>query len=83
MAIIDFSQRSLLLSLAAIAFNPTAWNIVAQNGACYLRSFMMRARTNMLAVCRVPQQDADTRLRLAARRLLLPRVLHLLLRTLP
>jgi hypothetical protein len=30
--IIDLSQSSLLLSIAAIAFNPTAWNIVAQNG---------------------------------------------------
>ncbi|KAI1795467.1 phospholipid methyltransferase [Ganoderma leucocontextum] len=29
--IIDFSQRSLLISIAAIAFNPTAWNIVARN----------------------------------------------------
>ncbi|PIL26162.1 hypothetical protein GSI_11917 [Ganoderma sinense ZZ0214-1] len=29
--IIDFSQRSLLISVAAIAFNPTAWNIVARN----------------------------------------------------
>nr|VWP00169.1 Probable 3-oxoacyl-[acyl-carrier-protein] reductase oxidoreductase (EC [Ganoderma boninense] len=29
--LIDFSQRSLLISAAAIAFNPTAWNIVARN----------------------------------------------------
>jgi len=28
---IDWSQPSLLLSLASITFNPTAWNIVAQN----------------------------------------------------
>lgn len=28
----DASQRSLWISLAAIAFNPTAWNIVARNG---------------------------------------------------
>jgi hypothetical protein len=54
MAIIDFSQRSLLLSLAAIAFNPTAWNIVAQNGACCLRSFAMRADTDVPGGCRVP-----------------------------
>jgi len=29
---IDFSKPSLLYSLASIAFNPTAWNIVARNG---------------------------------------------------
>jgi len=28
---VDFSQNSLYLSLLSIAFNPTAWNIVAQN----------------------------------------------------
>lgn len=28
---VDWSQKSLLLSLASIAFNPTAWNIVARN----------------------------------------------------
>ncbi|KAF5325994.1 hypothetical protein D9611_000745 [Ephemerocybe angulata] len=28
---VDLSQPSLLLSLASIAFNPTAWNIVARN----------------------------------------------------
>ncbi|KAF5383907.1 hypothetical protein D9757_007368 [Collybiopsis confluens] len=28
---IDFSQRSLWISLASIAFNPLAWNIVARN----------------------------------------------------
>ncbi len=31
---IDWSQRALLLSLASITFNPTAWNIVARNGMC-------------------------------------------------
>ena len=30
--IVDFSKQSLLISAAAIAFNPTAWNIVARNG---------------------------------------------------
>ncbi|KDQ54700.1 hypothetical protein JAAARDRAFT_209364 [Jaapia argillacea MUCL 33604] len=30
-SIIDFSQKSLWLSIFAIAFNPTAWNIVARN----------------------------------------------------
>lgn len=28
---VDFGKKSLLLSLASIAFNPTAWNIVARN----------------------------------------------------
>ncbi|KAK3682532.1 phospholipid methyltransferase-domain-containing protein [Podospora appendiculata] len=28
--LVDFSQKSLLLSACAIAFNPTAWNIVAR-----------------------------------------------------
>lgn len=32
-SLVDFDQQSLLISLAAIAFNPTAWNIVARNGA--------------------------------------------------
>ena len=31
--LVDFSKSSLLISVAAIAFNPTAWNIVARNGA--------------------------------------------------
>ncbi|KAM6493255.1 phospholipid methyltransferase [Amanita muscaria] len=29
--VVDLSQTSFLLSLAAITFNPTAWNIVARN----------------------------------------------------
>ncbi|TFK47176.1 phospholipid methyltransferase [Heliocybe sulcata] len=29
--LVDFSQKSLYLSLLSISFNPTAWNIVAQN----------------------------------------------------
>ncbi|RPD60707.1 phospholipid methyltransferase [Lentinus tigrinus ALCF2SS1-6] len=29
--LVDFSKSSLLISVAAIAFNPTAWNIVARN----------------------------------------------------
>ena len=36
--ILDTSKPSLALALAAIAFNPTAWNIVARNGKpdfCY------------------------------------------------
>ena len=33
---IDLSKPSLYYSLAAIAFNPTAWNIVARNGEFYL-----------------------------------------------
>ena len=31
-SVIDVSKQSLLISVAAIAFNPTAWNIVARNG---------------------------------------------------
>ena len=31
---VDTSKLSLFLSLASITFNPTAWNIVARNGAC-------------------------------------------------
>ncbi|KAF9468374.1 phospholipid methyltransferase-domain-containing protein [Collybia nuda] len=30
-SLVDFSQSSLTIALLAIAFNPTAWNIVAQN----------------------------------------------------
>ncbi|TFY70714.1 hypothetical protein EVG20_g2293 [Dentipellis fragilis] len=30
-ALVDTSKSSLILSIAAIAFNPTAWNIVARN----------------------------------------------------
>ncbi|KAH6904385.1 methylene-fatty-acyl-phospholipid synthase [Coprinopsis sp. MPI-PUGE-AT-0042] len=30
-SLVDFSKSSLLLSLGAIIFNPTAWNIVARN----------------------------------------------------
>lgn len=30
--LVDWSQRTLWLTIASIAFNPTAWNIVAQNG---------------------------------------------------
>lgn len=30
--LVDFSKPSLYYSLASIAFNPTAWNIVARNG---------------------------------------------------
>jgi len=36
LSLVDFNQTSLLISLAAIAFNPTAWNIVARNGTCFL-----------------------------------------------
>jgi len=30
--LVDVNQQSLLISLAAITFNPTAWNIVARHG---------------------------------------------------
>ncbi|KAF8622631.1 hypothetical protein AX15_006882 [Amanita polypyramis BW_CC] len=29
--VVDLNQKSILISLASIAFNPTAWNIVARN----------------------------------------------------
>ena len=32
---VDFSKQTLWISLASIAFNPTAWNIVARNGMCH------------------------------------------------
>lgn len=38
---VDFNQRSLLISAAAIAFNPTFWNIVARKE--YRTRFMTRA----------------------------------------
>ncbi|PCH42964.1 phospholipid methyltransferase [Wolfiporia cocos MD-104 SS10] len=31
LSLVDWSQRSLWISVASIAFNPTAWNIVARN----------------------------------------------------
>ena len=31
---VDWSKDSLYISIFAIAFNPTAWNIVARNGTC-------------------------------------------------
>ncbi|KAG5650398.1 hypothetical protein H0H81_012388 [Sphagnurus paluster] len=34
-SIIDFSKSSLALAVLSIAFNPTAWNIVAQNGMSF------------------------------------------------
>ncbi|KAF9528845.1 phospholipid methyltransferase-domain-containing protein [Crepidotus variabilis] len=30
-SLVDFSKKSLLISIASITFNPTAWNIVARN----------------------------------------------------
>jgi len=32
-SLVDFSKSSLTMVLLSIAFNPTAWNIVARNGA--------------------------------------------------
>src|ERR1700730_170298 len=39
--ILDLSQRSLLISLLIITFNPLAWNVVARNGPdhCCCRSY--------------------------------------------
>ena len=44
--LVDFTQRSLLISVTAIAFNPTAWNIVARNGASYVQQVCLCARTH-------------------------------------
>jgi len=35
-SLVDVNKTSLHIALLAIAFNPTAWNIVARNGTCYL-----------------------------------------------
>lgn len=35
-SLIDLSQPTLWASVLAIAFNPTAWNIVARNGTSLL-----------------------------------------------
>lgn len=40
---VDFTKTSLYISLASIAFNPTAWNIVARNGQSS-RMFFRRRR---------------------------------------
>jgi methylene-fatty-acyl-phospholipid synthase len=33
---VDISKTSLTICLLSIAFNPTAWNIVARNGECHM-----------------------------------------------
>jgi hypothetical protein len=32
----SFDKKSLIICLASITFNPTAWNFVARNGECKL-----------------------------------------------
>lgn len=34
-SLVDYTKPSFQLSVLAIAFNPTAWNIVARNGKCF------------------------------------------------
>lgn len=36
---VDTSKKSFWVSLLAIAFNPTAWNIVARNGGSFCLAF--------------------------------------------
>ncbi|KAK0628919.1 phospholipid methyltransferase-domain-containing protein [Bombardia bombarda] len=47
--LVDFSQRSLLISTFAIAFNPTFWNIVARRE--YRTRFITRAFGSAQAGC--------------------------------
>ncbi|KAH6617946.1 phospholipid methyltransferase-domain-containing protein [Chaetomium sp. MPI-SDFR-AT-0129] len=50
LALVDFDQRSLFISAAAIAFNPTFWNIVARRE--YRTKFLTRAfNGNRQAAC--------------------------------
>jgi hypothetical protein len=76
---IDWNQPTLFISLASIAFNPLAWNIVARNGASSSVQFCFVTLTQ-LSWFRIPQQDADSHLwRKCATRVLLPRFDDLLL----
>ena len=74
--LVDWSQTSFWISVAAIAFNPTAWNIVAQNGEQNKLIMSKQALTN----CRIPQQDLDAYLWWPEGGLLLPGVDDILLR---
>lgn len=42
--LVDLNQNSFYISLAAIAFNPTWWNIVARNGDVPLIIFFFPAK---------------------------------------
>jgi hypothetical protein len=44
--LVDVNQQSLLISLASITFNPTAWNIVARHGTMDRSSIRCNALTN-------------------------------------
>jgi hypothetical protein len=66
---VDLNQKSLTISLLAIAFNPTAWNIVARNGAgpiCLVSSTWMRFVDNFLTCVNArlthKQQNTGTKL---------------------
>lgn len=47
--LVDFNQQSLFISAAAIAFNPTAWNIVARRE--YRTKFLSRALGGSRRAC--------------------------------
>ena len=49
--LVDFSKPSLFISLGSIAFNPLAWNIVAQNGACRAHTCPTMHDVSMKAYC--------------------------------
>lgn len=77
---VDFSKTSLYISLASIAFNPTAWNIVARNGrfnilVCFIVVFIL-----FILKRRVSQQDLDASVWKPSYGMLLPRAVHLRLR---
>jgi phosphatidylethanolamine N-methyltransferase len=44
--LVDVNQQSLLISLAAITFNPTAWNIVARHGTAHPLTETKKTLTN-------------------------------------
>lgn len=66
---VDWSQKSLLLSLASIAFNPTAWNIVARNGEMLFDGLVGSV---LICVYRVQEQNAHSYLWKRESRMLLP-----------
>lgn len=39
LSLVDYTKPSFQISLLAIAFNPTAWNIVARNGMLLLQFY--------------------------------------------
>lgn len=56
---VDFSQKSLIISVLAIAFNPTAWNAVARNGVSTF--FFTREDFSVYCPPRNASQSTETR----------------------